>query len=193
MSTISWQLERSLFLLKGLHTSLQGPCIRKIASLTHIILKLRTKFFYQPDDGDIEVSILFAHIPAVRVNFWALSATSALAVLFGAIHCLAWTFAFPTKAERVLWRVCSLVIAIAPIVVGVRSISRCWDVVTPTDGRWKASRRIAPDILFFVIMVLSPIYVLARIYLLFGALLALRNVPRDALSQINWVNYIPHI
>lgn len=39
--------------------------------------------------------------------------------LFGGLHCLAWDFDFPTKAESVLWRVCSVVTSILPLVTSL--------------------------------------------------------------------------
>lgn len=35
--------------------------------------------------------------------------------IFGGIHCLAWNFSFPTYSELILWRVCSLITTLFPI------------------------------------------------------------------------------
>ncbi|KAG6909623.1 hypothetical protein DXG01_016405 [Tephrocybe rancida] len=40
--------------------------------------------------------------------------TCVTAVIFGATHCLAWHFDFPTKTEGWLWRASSIIIAVAP-------------------------------------------------------------------------------
>ncbi len=36
--------------------------------------------------------------------------TLLVGVVFGAVHVVAWNFSFPTRAEQILWRVCSLII-----------------------------------------------------------------------------------
>jgi hypothetical protein len=37
------------------------------------------------------------------------------ALVFGGLHCLAWNFQFPSRAERILWRVCSVTSMILPL------------------------------------------------------------------------------
>ena len=36
-------------------------------------------------------------------------------VCFGAIHCIAWHFSFPTHAELLIWRISSVAITAVPI------------------------------------------------------------------------------
>ncbi|KAK0648418.1 hypothetical protein B0T16DRAFT_388655 [Cercophora newfieldiana] len=47
-------------------------------------------------------------------SLWGLLAAASL--VFGSLHCLAWSFAFPTKAELVAWRVSSIIITVLPTV-----------------------------------------------------------------------------
>lgn len=44
------------------------------------------------------------------------------AFMFGGIHCLAWNFAFPSRAEAILWRTASVASAIVPILPLAASI-----------------------------------------------------------------------
>jgi hypothetical protein len=38
------------------------------------------------------------------------------ALVFGGLHCLAWNFQFPSRAELILWRVCSVISMILPVI-----------------------------------------------------------------------------
>ncbi|KAF8315083.1 uncharacterized protein EI90DRAFT_366493 [Cantharellus anzutake] len=42
---------------------------------------------------------------------WILGVTG---VIFGGIHCLAWPFPFPTRAEKLLWRISAIIITVGP-------------------------------------------------------------------------------
>ncbi|KAK9773751.1 hypothetical protein AB5N19_13817 [Seiridium cardinale] len=44
------------------------------------------------------------------------------ALIFGAFHCLAWNFAFPSRAELILWRTSSIASAIVPIISLIASL-----------------------------------------------------------------------
>ncbi|KAI3603625.1 hypothetical protein WG66_006086 [Moniliophthora roreri] len=41
-----------------------------------------------------------------------------IAAAFGAIHCIPWAFQFPTHTEQLLWRICAIAVAAAPIAMG---------------------------------------------------------------------------
>lgn len=41
--------------------------------------------------------------------------TSIITVLFGVLHCFAWHSHFPSEAERLLWRIASLITTVSPI------------------------------------------------------------------------------
>ncbi|KIM86379.1 hypothetical protein PILCRDRAFT_816316 [Piloderma croceum F 1598] len=49
---------------------------------------------------------------------------SAIATLFGAIHCIAWSFEFESLTEKWLWRISSLTITCIPPVLFI-----CWLLV----------------------------------------------------------------
>ncbi|KAF8315079.1 uncharacterized protein EI90DRAFT_366202 [Cantharellus anzutake] len=42
---------------------------------------------------------------------WILGITG---VVFGGVHCLAWSFPFPTRAEKLLWRIFAIIITVSP-------------------------------------------------------------------------------
>ncbi|KAF5366083.1 hypothetical protein D9757_012385 [Collybiopsis confluens] len=104
------------------------------------------------------------------------------AMIFGGIHCIAWTSQFPSDQEKILWRVCSLLVACIPIYMAL------FNVLTARD--WVSSWS-NPLLHLYVIAVL--LYIFARLSLLVQGFLALRALPPAALEAIQWTNYLPHI
>lgn len=112
-----------------------------------------------------------------------------IAILFGAIHCIAWSFHFPSTAERLIWRVSSLAAIGAPTVVLVLIIPPLLSPIRDSDQR--------PGFLstsFKVIVYLSIIvYATSRLILLVVALTSLRSLPYTAYKIVQWTTYIPHL
>lgn len=104
-----------------------------------------------------------------------------LTATFGAIHCIAWSFQFLSKAERISWRACSVVITTYPVLLFPGAI-----LGSMTPEPW--------DFLIAIFLVVISIsYVLARAVLLILPLLALRSLPPMAYQTIEWSLFIPHI
>ncbi|KAK0217485.1 hypothetical protein EDD85DRAFT_781547 [Armillaria nabsnona] len=102
--------------------------------------------------------------------------------LFGAIHCTAWSFNFPSHAEKVLWRTSSVAIIQSPITKGPR-----------TKSIFNTLRYCRDSVLGFLSVLAIAIYIVARVTLIVLALLQLRSLPPLALRTVNWTTVIPHI
>jgi hypothetical protein len=98
-----------------------------------------------------------------------------VAVVFGAIHCLAWSFHFATRGEQLTWRVASLSIASVPVAM----FACVW--------------MLPFDIAEFTTILLGIVYILARGALLVLALMELRALPASAFDTVNWTTFIPHL
>jgi hypothetical protein len=97
--------------------------------------------------------------------------------LFGGIHCLAWNFAFPTCTELILWRTCSIVTTVLPL------LSIYFNLQWSYYNGWvehlggdTASRLYGPVLL---ICFLFP-YTLARLFLLIETFRSLFFLPPEA-------------
>ncbi|KIK64277.1 hypothetical protein GYMLUDRAFT_985423 [Collybiopsis luxurians FD-317 M1] len=101
-----------------------------------------------------------------------------IGTLFGLIHCAAWTFHFPSKLERDLWRIMSLFITAVPLTIIIAVIP----ILMP---RYAYLARI--NRLFFVI------YIFARLTIFIMAFVLLRDLPEGAFQEIQWTTYIPHV
>lgn len=138
-------------------------------------------------------------------TFGATAVASAIAILFGAIHCVGWNFIFRTPQERTLWQIWSIIITAAPLFLFARSIvwylfirrlSRV-DHVAQLLGRksvllLKIAKHIkGPGV--WVTTTLVPVYVIARCGLVLQALVALRDLQVAERAPVNWVNLLPHV
>ncbi|KAJ7639471.1 hypothetical protein FB45DRAFT_905695 [Roridomyces roridus] len=110
---------------------------------------------------------------------WIISSLSGL--IFGAIHCAAWTDDFPTTAERWLWRVSSLAVTSIPFMMITLGL---------------VSARVSDELdslasTLFLILIFP--YVTARLLLIALPFAALRSLPASAFVDVNWSIYIPHL
>ena len=102
-------------------------------------------------------------------------------VCFGAIHCIAWVFSFPTHTELVMWRISSVAITAVPIYIFLGFI------LAP----WVDRSSYTPE----VILILPPVilYILARAVTLVLAFTSLKDLPPGAYEIVHWTTFIPHI
>lgn len=116
-----------------------------------------------------------------------------LAAVFGAIHCVAWSFSFPSPQEQLVWRVASAIVTGAPVVLVL-----CYgSLFNPTKGYspptvwlpYFVGRIYTAVIIPFCII----LYTLARVVLLVQMFVSLRDLTADAYQTVDWVAFIPHI
>ncbi|KIK53925.1 hypothetical protein GYMLUDRAFT_178157 [Collybiopsis luxurians FD-317 M1] len=105
------------------------------------------------------------------------------AVMFGAIHCAAWTYKFPSTAEGVLWKVCSLLVTCAPMYLAL------YDIIENTTSK----SNLVEVCLSLVYIGTVFLYILARLSLIVQPFVALRDLPPGIFKAVQWTNFIPHI
>lgn len=159
-----------------------------------------------------KVPIFYAANPLDDELFLADFIGMVTATLFGAIHCIAWSFTFLSDTERLLWRISSLIIVGGPSIWAVifllawlksdLKINKRWMIVWAW-GWWKGGDYTAgwdkrtikwvgsiTGILCFISIIA---YIVARIILLVIAFLALRSLSVSAYQTVTWTTFIPHI
>jgi hypothetical protein len=99
-----------------------------------------------------------------------------ISIVFGGIHCIAWSFPFPSHAEQLLWRISSIPITGVPLLLLVLFFIP--DKFSPR---------------YIVVNIFPILYLLARVTLLVLAFMALRSLPPSALQTVHWTTFLPHI
>jgi len=111
-----------------------------------------------------------------------------VSIVFGSIHCVAWSFHFPTLQEKSAWRISAASVAGLPILFLVIT-KLTFNIYVPPRG-W---RNIVHNVLRFMPLSLATSYVIARIFLLILPCIALRMLNPAALVDIQWTAFFPHI
>jgi hypothetical protein len=101
-----------------------------------------------------------------------------MALVFGGIHLIAWSFAFPSHIERLLWRISSLAITAVPLAFTLTGLiyAAYFDNSLP----WSTH------------LPLLLLYVFSRVDLLVLSLTTLRSLPPSALQTVKWTTFLPH-
>ena len=115
-------------------------------------------------------------------DFNAYSNSMLLALsIFGAVHLVAWNIPFPSQIEQLLWRICAVIIAAAPLslllAVGIHNMPQ---FALP---HWVQRCVFVTTLLLFVI---------ARLFLLVEAFRSTYYLPPDSYIA-TWASNIPHI
>ncbi|MCJ1243288.1 hypothetical protein MMC30_000485 [Trapelia coarctata] len=118
-----------------------------------------------------------ATVDDIEVEDWVFRLCVLVMSVFGAVHCAAWNFHFPSAVESVLWKVSSLLASIIPVGMGFGSYL---------------------DSIGYVVkgVVMNPalvIYLLVRLYLLVEVFIGLRSMPISAYQTVSWATWIPHV
>jgi hypothetical protein len=110
----------------------------------------------------------------------------AITVAFGVIHCIGWSFHFPSSFERTLWRVASLSITGVPLMFF--PLFRIGKAIG-------ASRYPYSHYYYSNAIIILPLflYILSRLALLVLPFLCLRSLPPTAFHVVQWTSFIPHI
>jgi len=117
-------------------------------------------------------------------NFSALLVVT-ITLVFGGIHCIGWSFTFPSSIERILWRVASLSIIGVPILLfPARGIGRAIDnFLNQFDDFYTR----------MILISLLLLYILGRLTLLVLPFLCLRSLPPTAFHVVRWTSFVPHV
>lgn len=121
-----------------------------------------------------------------------LGGAAALA-LFGALHCIAWNFDYPSRAEQMIWRVCAVVTAAAGPLFLVASLPVVGFALLKKRAKHKAWA--LPFLWLFngCTYAYIGIMVAARIIVIVEVLRSLAYQPAGTFVTTEWPANLPHI
>ncbi|PVG00178.1 hypothetical protein CPB86DRAFT_229568 [Serendipita vermifera] len=122
--------------------------------------------------------------------------SSVVGTVFGAIHCIAWSYPFPSHTEQVLWRLSSIAIIGMPALFFI--------FLFMIEERFHRARwlylvaKVIEYVIFYplvlIVFYLGPLlYVVSRFVTFVLAFKTLGSLPADAFHTIPWTKWIPHI
>ena len=154
-------------------------------------LKMIAGFIAGLQDGDVHLS-REDRVP----RFWSDDQTGhffiadlivlGVGVCFGAIHCIAWDFSFPTHTELLIWRISSITITAVPIYIPLM-LGLCLLLLN------MEFEKSGITVAYFGPLTGGILYILARVVTLVLAFTSLRDLPRGAYETVHWTTFIPHI
>ena len=106
------------------------------------------------------------------------------AIIFGALHFVAWNFSFPSTIELIIWRSATITITFLPIVFCIP-----WLFVFVIEPNWSEEMKSAHWGSFFTCM---TIYGLARLCVIGVAVSSLRSMPADVYLSTTWSKFLPN-
>ena len=108
-------------------------------------------------------------------------------VCFGAIHCIAWHFSFPTPTELLMWRISSVAITAVPIYIPLMFF------LGVLLGGLMNSDKLGVTVFYFGPLSGGILYIIARAVTLVLAFTSLRDLPPGAYQTVHWTTFIPHV
>ncbi|PNP50196.1 hypothetical protein THARTR1_09185 [Trichoderma harzianum] len=117
------------------------------------------------------------------------------AAVFGAIHAVAWNFAFPSRVELILWRCASIYTAAAPLCTLL--LGYVGDTLDFNNSFEEALGETIGNLLLglcllFMIVLPTILYILARLFIVVEMFRTLCFLPPESYVS-TWTSNIPHI
>ena len=176
------------FSVQAISRHIQGKAVSllEVTTLAFISMSIVTNLFWFKKPRGLSSAIVIHNDSPVRRN-WGIKtyeksntiirmAFVVSFVMFGAIHLLAWNYAFPSTTEKWLWRISSLLIITLPCIASIH------------PGLLEGNFVEYPC---WVRMILC-IFALARLYLVVEAFLVFRSVPSSVYETVDWSAYFIH-
>ncbi|KAN0083868.1 hypothetical protein V8E54_002956 [Elaphomyces granulatus] len=100
----------------------------------------------------------------------------------GGLHCLAWSYPFPTLAEQQIWRACAFFITVCPVLF-----------LLAVHPRFYRKVELGYPVVLIIAVLTNITYSAARLYIVLESLRAVLFLPPEAFIATSWSTQIPHV
>lgn len=150
---------------------------RIVGSVLRLLGKMGSADAFKFESKDLRLPMFYvSHVG----SHGTVLASCVIGTVFGAIHLLAWTSKFPSHRDLILWRASATVLNVAPFL-----IPSAFAVDTLGMGPLAV-------FLTWLLLPLTPLYIVARFVLIVIALKAICDPFHDVLRETSWTSYLPH-
>jgi len=112
--------------------------------------------------------------------------TLAAGVIFGGIHCIAWSFSFPSYEESIIWHISCISMVTVPVL-----LSPWWVLGIRFGG--DVAPTLMSSISYIALPLAALLYIIARVLRVVLAFTCLRSLPPEVYETVHWTTFIPHI
>ena len=142
--------------------------------------------------------------PLEKTYIWAWLAFTIATASYGGLHCAAWFSYFPTSTEALMWRLSSICVASAGIIMTVASKASDFVEYIMYYADHYTEKRLLLRPLFWLVIIgvlgfmvsffaLMCAYIVSRLFLVVEAFISLRLLPVTAYETPQWTQWIPHL
>ena len=197
-----------------LQISLTSKDVRRWTLAAQALCRIGEDLYRDTPTGSANYFTMYAHNifldrKGLKAGFYAyfrawasggLIAALVICMFYGAAHCTAWNFIFPSRIERFVWR-----IACVDTVAGVISLLALFSIFVylhEHEPRSLIKAYFAPEHgvmswLYRVVITVGilnvPLFALSRMYIVVETFISLRHVQKGVYKTVDWAEYIPHI
>ncbi|KAF2681047.1 hypothetical protein K458DRAFT_85623 [Lentithecium fluviatile CBS 122367] len=109
---------------------------------------------------------------------------------YGGLHLSAWNDFFPTQVERWMWIACSLATGATGVVLALFFLATQRIKAFENLEHWIRGNRV---VMWALASVLTPLFMVARVFIVVEAFCSLRRQPEAVYKTPEWANYLPHL
>jgi len=109
---------------------------------------------------------------------------------YGGLHLSAWNDYFPTQAERWLWIACSLATGATGVLLALFFLAT--QKIKAFENLEHFIRN-TKTVKWILVSVVTPMFILARVFIVVEAFISLRKAPEAIYKTPEWSNYMPHL
>lgn len=169
----------------------QGLGGRTLMAIQHA-MEVIAEFATGSQDDEVELAFVkrvptfFAGVLDTEDDRDANIVLAIVGIIFGAIHCIAWSSSFPSHMEQTLWRISCVAIVGVPSVYFIAYTVA--GLFMGADDLWDLQpllQMIVPPLLF--------VYLVGRVTLFVLAFMSLRALPPGVFETVQWATFILHI